>query len=234
LDVVAQRVEVVANQVPEWMQYLTGRLPGETPHALDDFFIVDTLADYTQTTHPTGTATPQIAHDLLSWSFDSQPLQDVVPFTKAFGAISPPITIEAPVRLMGEGGNMFGGVCFADGTATTSNVIFSCATGVSASTADKFTCYSGTATLISDVHTDVFIRHPATTRFFVRLVWKTTNTFRAGYSLDGVSWSLAGVGDITDTQTPTRLGLLVSSYSNTNICMAAFDYLRVYEADLLS
>jgi hypothetical protein len=44
------------------------------------------------------------------------------------------------------------------------------------------------------------------------------------------------VGDITDTQTPTRLGVYVSTYGGGAgiSSLAAFDYLRVYEADLLT
>jgi hypothetical protein len=234
-DISAQdhRDQLVSSWTPEWVRYLGHRLPDETAHALDDFFDSDTSADYTQTT-PTGTATPTISRGVLSWIFDDQSLQDVVPFTKAFGAISPPITIETAVRLAGGNGTMFGGLCFTDGTETTSNVIFSCATGV-INANPKFTCYSGTATLIANTPVDAVLADSNFTgRLYLRQVWKTTNTFRVAYSIDGVTYNPAGSGDISFTMTPTRLGLLVSSYSNTNACLAAFDYLRVYPVDLLT
>jgi hypothetical protein len=225
----------VLDSVPEADQYLIRRLPDETPHALDDFYDSDTSADYTQTT-PTGTATPQIARGLLSWIFDTQTTQDVVLFTKAFGAIDPPITIETRVRTYGEGKHA-AGLCFSDGTDTTSNVIVTGTLVTGGATVPLFICYSGTITLLDTASINQGTPYPIMTGgLYYRLVWKTTNTFRAAFSVDGVSWTSAGVGDIADTQTPTRLGVFVSTYGGGAgiSSLAAFDYLRVYEADLLT
>jgi hypothetical protein len=229
------RDELVSVWTPEWVRYLGHRLSDETAHALDDFFDSDTSADYTQTT-PSGSATPQIGRDVLSWLYAAQTTQDVIPFTKAFGAISPPITIETHVRAYGEGKHT-AGLCFSDGTTTASNVIVTGPLVTGGATVPLFICYSGTITLLDTASINQGTPYPVMTGgMYLRLVWKTTNTFRAGFSVDGVTYTSAGVGDITDTQTPTRLGVFVSTYGGGAgiSSLAAFDYLRVYEADLLT
>jgi hypothetical protein len=66
------------------------------------------------------------------------------------------------------------------------------------------------------------------------LCWKSSNTWRVATSVDGVTWVNHATGDISFTQTPTRLGVFVSSYGNSGDMSARFEYLRVNEADLIT
>jgi hypothetical protein len=225
------RDELVSSWTPEWVRYLGHRLPDETAHALDDFFDSDTSADYTQTT-PTGTATPTIGRGVLSWVFDDQSTSDMVGYTKAFGAISPPITIETAVRLYGSNGTKFAGLLFSDGTAATSNY-FGVFTGPVSTTSGQFTAYSGTFTAATTDHGPYNLTgwSNAFGLVYLREIWKTTNTFKMQMSIDGVTWTDFGEGDMTFTMTPTRIGLLVSNYANTSPSLASHEYLRVNEVD---
>jgi hypothetical protein len=220
----------VLDAIPESVQYLRRRLSDETPHALDDFFDSDTLADYTQTT-PAGTATPTIGREVLSWVFEDQVAGDMVGLTKAFGAISPPITIETAVRLFGSNAAKQVGLCFSNGTALSSSYL---ATLVNASASSgQFTAYSGTFETVATDH-GPYQTAPYTNALgvlFLRCIWKTTNTFKMQMSIDTVTWTDFGEGDMTFAMTPTRIGLVVSSYGSTIPSLATFEYFRVDEAD---
>jgi hypothetical protein len=220
----------VLDAIPESVQYLRRRLSDETPHALDDFFDSDTSPNYTQTT-PAGTATPTIGREVLSWVFEDQVAGDMVGYTKAFGAISPPITIETALRLFGSNASKQVGLGFSNGTDLSSSYL---ATLVNASaTSGQFTAYSGTFETAATDH-GPYQTAPYTNALgliYLRCIWKTTNTFKMQMSIDGVTWTDFGEGDMTFAMTPTRIGLVVSSYGNTTPSLVAFEYFRVDETD---
>jgi endo-1,4-beta-xylanase len=58
---------------------------------------------------------------------------------------------------------------------------------------------------------------------WVKLV-RTGNTFTGYYSLDGVTWTQQGTATTTMAST-VYIGLAVSSYNNSSLCTATFDYM---------
>lgn len=214
---------------PAWVRYLSERLPGETPHPLDDFFRANTSANYTQTT-PTGSATPAFQYDALSWWYSGNSAQDAVTYTKSLGALSSPMTIETAVHLGGPNATTFAGICFTDGTANTSNVIFAALANIGGQV--TLASYSGTITALANVHLQDSQLPGEGEPMYLRLCWKSANTWRIAFSIDGITWTNQGTGDLSFTQTPTRLGVFVSAYGTAGDKSARFEYLRVANADL--
>lgn len=60
---------------------------------------------------------------------------------------------------------------------------------------------------------------------YVRLVMTATNTWRADYSIDGVSW-IKGKATLSKTITPTHVGFFDSSYGTATEHIASYEFLR--------
>ena len=66
---------------------------------------------------------------------------------------------------------------------------------------------------------------PVSSRIFIRLVMTAANTWRADFSIDGVSWIL-GAATLAKTMTPTHVGFLDSSYGTATKHIASWEFLR--------
>jgi len=222
--------------VPEWVSYLAERQGDESGHADDDFFDSDSSADYTEQT-VSGTATWTIGRGLLSVLADDQSSADVSAYLKSITSASAPMTIEARVSYPLAGiNNPVAGLVFTDGTATSSNNVFVGVRGATNEVSIEPKFWAGTLTAYqSDLSTDFgpkfYESMPLT--LYMRLIWTAANTWQAALSFDSVSWFNGGMSDRSKTLTPTHFGFAVTtegaSYSEFNV---AFDYLRVYDADL--
>lgn len=218
---------MVSSWTPDWVRYLNHRLPDETVHAEDDFFTSDTLADYTQVT-TSGSAVFQIGLDVLSSRFVSQATGDVVAFLKPV-TMTAPETIETAISVAGSSAINLVGLCFAEGTNVADDCILAAA-GSAASVPSIFV-YSGPMNALATAHLDDALSSPLSTPLFIRLAWKAANTWRAAFSIDGVTY-FDDIGDIAFTMTPTHVGVVVSNYGGGTANHAAkFEYLRVYDAD---
>ncbi len=218
---------------PGWVHYLNGRLPDETPHVDDDFFGQDSNGDYTTQT-VTGTATWTISRGVLSAKFDDQDASDLSGFLKSITSASAPMTVEARMTFTGfPVDNPVAGIAFTDGTATTSNVASAVLmnfdttfiTNQARLRHGTMTAMSGSATLMTAIGLGV-------QQVYLRIIWKSANTFQAAISLDGVTWTNQAMSNVSKTMTPTHIGFIASTWANTLEHLASFDYLRVYDSDL--
>ncbi len=219
------------DRVPEWITYLDHRLSGEASHDDDDFFREDSSADYTDTT-PTGT---------VSWGFGFEAMHgkaigmtdlDVATRMKSASVGSAPLTIETAVHILGSDDPIYGGLIFADGTATTSSCIIG---GMLGGSNRRISVRSGTLTAISatEGETDIGL-HSTGGWLYIRFIWSAANTFKIQVSATGAdnSWSnLTLASSFAETLTPTHMGFFVSDFSGGSAIVASFMYLRVYESD---
>lgn len=219
--------------IPRVEKYRVGRLPGETAHAADDFFT--SYSGYTEQT-PTGTATWGASRGGLSCKFVSITAADFAATLKAVPAAGVPITIETQFQFPSiTTGNPTVGLLFTDGTATTSNLagfgpmdsggtnqVIIPAEGTLTSVTSNIG--APIATLIQPLH-------------YLRVIWKSANTFATTASADGETWvrmNTGGSATFTRTFTPTHMGFYVSNWTGSANATqhVVFNYLRVYEADL--
>jgi len=219
------------DSVPKWMTYLAHRLPGETPHADDDFFGQDSSADYTDTT-PTGTVSWGFGLDAMHGKASGMTDFDVATRMKLAPVGSAPLTIETAVSILGSPSAPYGGLIFADGTAISSNAIVG---GLLGGGSRRISVRSGTLTNISATEGEVGIGDHSTGGWlYIRFIWSAANTFKIQVSPTGAdnSWSnLTLAGSFAETLTPTHMGFFVSDFSGANAIVASFVYLRVYELD---
>lgn len=223
--------------IPEWVSYLAERQGDETPHTDDDFFGSDSSGDYTEQT-VSGTGLWTIGRGVLSSVFDSQADNDLSVFMKSITSASAPMTIETRLRTwVPTIDTINAGIVFTDGTATSSkSIIFSSAASDANYRAGILILSRGSLTSFIDTNTAIT---PANAGWsgsyqsvYLRLIWKSANTWQISHSMDGNAWLNQGLGDTAFTMTPTHVGFGVSTRTHASEWAATFDYLRVYDADL--
>lgn len=223
-----------ANLIPEWVYYLGGRLPGETANGLDDFFTSDTVSNYTAVT-PTVSASWSVDGGRLAGLMNTNASQDACCLLISTGGLTAPVTIESVCARVVSGDNYAAhGICFTDGTSTTSNFIGTRA--LSGSTQGQLGLTSGTITVCDSASAQVasdFRSYGSPGLTYHRLIWKSANTFTAQFSADGYHWAdIAAMGNQSKTMTPTHIGFWGSRWGVAKNGLFLFDYIRVYEADL--
>ncbi len=225
---------LVTQSTPEWVQHLDHRIVGETVQTDDDFFVTDSSGDYTEQT-VTGTAVWTLGGGLASVVYDGQSGGDVAAILKPISDATLPVTIETAFSFVATPQDFtHAGLCFTDGTATSSNVALMRLhrTGNEATyRANAGTLTSFTAD-INNAIANVADMLPFG-MVYVRLVWDATDHFKVSFG-DGVSWTDfddAGVS-FAKTMTPTHFGLHVSTNAAAIANIATFHYLRVYDSDL--
>jgi len=233
-DISAQdlRDMLVSQAVPVWMQKLDHRVSGETAHADDDYFSVDSSADYTEV-DVSGTTTWTTQDGLLSVLYEDQTAGDAGCYVKPITSASAPMTIETRVRMENDDVNShIAGLCFTDGATTVDDMV---SIGLQLSA----TGYALTLThgAITNFDTDFTILRASglptiTGGLYLRLVWTATNTFAAAVSPDGVSWTAYGAAADTFIHVPTHFGIFATTYGATVPAVATFDCFKVYDADL--
>ena len=207
-----------------------------TWHSLDDEFGGDTIsADWTEVT-PTGTVTWTQARGVISALFATQTANDCVGLVRNMGSLVPPVYLYTACRVMGGNENyLMAGPLFADGTTTTSNVVwFMPYRGYIDADENSHTASlrAGTFTNISSALTTASLGFNVSGWLHLRLDWVNSDTWRAWVSSDGVSWTSLGWSNQTSTMTPTHVGLGVSTWNPSQTLgskMATFDTFRVYE-----
>lgn len=218
--------------VPAWLGYLAGRMPDETPHALDDFFTDGTLDPAWSTVAVTGTIAATESRDLLSLRASGGAASDYQGIVKSIGSLSPPVTVEIAGQFLGDtaGGAGMLGLCLTDGIAASSNIFGLRAWSSSGSTSTV----EGTLTAVDSVSTVLLTRggNMIASRIYYRVIWRSANTYTVAMSIDGVTWRRFTLGDRAKTMTPTHVGIFLLDWSSSTDAVAAVDYLRVYAADL--
>lgn len=229
-----------ATGVPGWVSYLAERQPGETAHADDDFYDDDDDSVWGTTTVD-GSATWTEQYGVLSAVVQLQTAGNLAARTKAITSPTAPWTIEAGVEMFNRdidsGEVSLIAIGFASGTAAGAT---SCIAGIDlrhAASATSFGfIYGGTLTSYAGGNTNFFpmnaTGHPYGI-IHVRLVWVTTNTFRAEWSIDAVSWHNHGTGNIAVAFNPTHYVLAgaVPEGEAAETGHLKFHYLRAYEED---
>lgn len=216
--------------LPEWIRYLSHRLDDETVHADDDFFLDGTVGGTAIT--PTGTATWTESRDLLSVKTDSVAASDAAVRAFTLTPTTTPVTVETSMRLLLTGGNAYAGICFTDGTASSSNFA---GCGIQLFGGAIYLKQNGgtvTNIAITNTNVDIVENGGPQNRLYLRCVWTAANTFENAWSLDGVSWSDFGGGSFSVTMTPTHFGPYLNNQGSTADNLASFDYLRINESDL--
>lgn len=222
-------IQALYDWIPNTQKYLMGRLAGETAHAADDFFT--TYSGYTEQT-PTGSATWSLGRAGLTVTWNSIGANTMAATLKAVPAAGVPITIEtALVAAMKNSDNSGLGLCFTNGTGSGADV-----TGIgwvmaAAGAPPSLYKFDGilTAYGVTLLHQAVIVLGSPQ---FLRLVWKSANTFGWSISADGELWTDWNTADISNAMTPTHMGFWVINNTVTTRQTALFHYLRAYEADL--
>lgn len=227
---------LVSGWTPENIRYLHHRLPDETPHTDDKFFAEGAPASASSGTAVTasGTGTWTEGRNRLHVAADNQSSNDITAYLWAITSASAPITIETKGRLLSKlDANPMWGLIFTDGTTTSSTVaghaIYQ-GNNVALTINANFTG-TPTSMSVSNVHSDLdpgFVHMG----LYMRLIWTATNTFAWSFSLDGVNWSDFDASTFAQTITPTHFGVWASTWGQAYTVPAAFDYFRVYDADL--
>lgn len=187
---------------------------------------------------PTGTVTWTRDSDLnvLSAHLNGVAEGDLAGRLWSMTPTTSPVTLETAVRLLAMNTPsasypFAAGLVFADGTATTSNVML----GAPVSGAipavwmrgGTFANLNGTSNLVAGYGSPGIM--------FARLIWSAANTFKVFVSPSGAdgSWTkLTLPSTYSKTMTPTHFGLGVTQWGIANDAVATFEYLRVYESDL--
>jgi len=225
-----------ANVVPEWVAYLTERQDDEAAHADDDFFGSDSSADYTEQT-VSGSAAWTIGRDVLSSVFSGQTAADLSAYLKSITSASAPMTIETRMTLTATPDDFpIGGIGFTDGTGTTANIMGVCWVSADATFLNGgIQLRGGTLTNFDGTPNVVVFNSPGFSMaltLYLRMIWKSANTWQASISLDGNAWFNRSIANQSKTFTPTHFGFITTDYGHGSQFAASFDYLRVYDSDL--
>lgn len=218
----------VLGEVPIWMRRFMGRVPGETSHA-DDKFFPDGSAHGGTVVTPSGTATWLQEQDVLAGIADDNVSQDANCLLWPLTPTTAPITIEVAMRDIIPPVNFaHAGLCFTDGTAVTSKIVM----GVHYQSI--WDSKSGTIQLVTTNHTAITTGSAPVQALpwaYLRLIWIGTDSWSYGRSVDGVLWTYAPF-TTTSGPSPTHFGLELSAYGSGLPVQAAWEYIRVAEADL--
>lgn len=221
-------VTALYDWIPYGQKYQLGRLPGETPHADDDFFA--SYSGYTEV-QITGTTTWAAGNNGLTATTISQSASDLNVAVKPMSTGSPPVTIETMLRFaMPINGNPGGGLIFTDGTTSASNAV-----GFGTLAQWNHFAPRGTLTAMSStVVTETEYRFSMTDMTLLyRLVWTAANTWAWAISPDyGSTWTDYTSTTFSHTLTPTHIGFFATSWASAMRGLVNFPYLRVYDADL--
>jgi len=214
---------------PEWVHYLNGRLPDETPHADDVFF--DGSSNPTGLT-VSGTVTWTEARGLMSAVYDDQTAEDMACQLYSFTTASVPMTVETAYRMDGATNVIrMAGVTISDGTTSTSNMVRA-GFYLGGTPLRRFTFAEGTFTAHATAAGDEINHDNASQGIaYVQLIWTASNTFKSRWSIDGVTW-YDPFGTDAQTMTPTHYGVWVSTWGGAVPSLASFNYIRVYDSDL--
>ena len=222
---------------PEWIRYLAHRLPDETAHVEDDFFNDEDKSDWTEV-DDTGTLTWTESRDIMSFQGTGGTDGDTASILKSMGSLSAPVTIETAVRLgPWSDADPPVKVCpvFASGTTFASdNFVGNMLVG-GKSTVDyhsAFAAYGALASWSIDQYAFINMYGLLGNLVYLRTIWTATNTWSQSISFDGVNWDDQGMAPWSQSMTPTHFGLLIADYTGSEVSSAAFEYFRVYEADL--
>ena len=217
--------------VPQWINFLAARQPGETAHAYDDFFDDDDDTPWTDI-QISGTLVSTEKYGLMSLKSSGDTASDLNGVLKPLDSLTSPLTIETAVKYQGSVGTGAGeiGIGFTDGTTGASGL--AACRGWAAAALMGF--IGGTLTNFDSTWTNYMTRGEAgqTGLQYMRCIWKSANTFRIMISPDGVSWDDIAAADLTRTLTPTHFGVFCSNYGQADAAIASYEYFRVTESDL--
>jgi hypothetical protein len=166
---------------------------------------------------------------MLSVAFENQSSQDLTAMQKSILTLGLGSGIETAVRLAALDNYAFAGLVFGDGTSDTHRAIFQAVYLAPSDNRLYYTLRSGTYTALSSTHftdgLDVMAGW-----VHMRLVWVTPTTFRAFWSIDGVTYTDFDEGNITipGFVPPTYMGVGVSAWGGSGVKLASFEYFRVW------
>lgn len=113
-----------------------------------------------------------------------------------------------PIRLYyGSAGIAVAGVIFTDGTTSAANAVAAHLQKHNTENHTRTYTRHGTLTSMSTVSTQHNIRVEHMPWMWMRLTYQASNTFRKELSPDGISWTTAGISDVSKTMTPTHFGV---------------------------
>lgn len=190
-------------------------------HAGNDPFNDGTLDTSTVITGG-GSATWAEGGDVLSVLFSGQgggqAVARVKPITISVGGY-----IETAIRLLAASNYAFLGLCFTDGTLTSSNIVTAW-TGTQGQVMQMWPTIGGTVAGVSGPGASS--RGAILPVIYQRLMWVSANTWRTYWSPDGVTWDTFGMADYSKTMTPTQMGFWVSAWGQSGNDIASFEYLK--------
>lgn len=216
--------------VPEWHQYLVRRLGWETPHVDDRFFAPGEprtpVVDGTNFA-PTGSISFLEGGNVLAALATANESGDLAGRLWPFTVATAPLTVEIAWADMIPAQNFsMGGLVLSDGTTTTSNAIsFTSYTGQQDLRSGTLNNMSGSTTIGNLIATGA--RH----HNYMRLIWKSTNSFQVQRSSDGINWA-QHTSAVSVTLAPTHYGVVLSTYNAGGLrAEGNFAYIRVSATD---
>ena len=171
----------------------------------------------------TGSQTIREFHHVISVEFTGQSTQDYNCLLEAH-TFSVGDSYAVPIRLFQADTSSLcsAGVIFTDGTASSSNAVTGHLQQHAGEIDTRTITRDGTLTAMSGVSTTYDLRGNAVPWAWIRLTYQASNTFRKELSVDGISWSTAGVSDTSKTMTPTHFGVCWSMDASTGNSIATF------------
>lgn len=174
-----------------------------------------------------GNATWVEKHDVLSADADGQTSGALAAQLTELTSPATGLIVETAVRVgyLADASDKFmvAGIVLADGTAASSTCVFA-GFRMSGTGTMMFRRARGAFNSLT-FDTQAAFRHNSPW-LHVRLIWDSANTFTTRMSLDGATWVSAGLGNVSQTLTPTHMGVAVGGFDAGATALAAFEYLR--------
>lgn len=202
---------------------------GPAPAVGDDEFNDEAVGPEWVQVVPSGTLTVVEAGDVLSVKAKGQTAEHAAcllrPLPAGFGFGN---YIETAVRMFTMQNYVMAGLVLADGDAASASVVWQVpylyTSGVPYAV---LSLRRGPMNAAKTILVDQSTNHVARGWLYQRLTWVAASTWRAEWSIDGVSWSEFGQGDKTFAMTPTHMGLGFSSWGGVQDSLVAAEYFRV-------
>jgi hypothetical protein len=234
-DLAPQFLAPGADTHPDSIEYALHVRP-ETAHGDDDEFDDEDASGITKV-EPTGTLTLTELRHALSIKYTGQSTSsDMGAALFSLTPSSPPVTIDVALSTFSmKSVHGIYGICFSNGTATTSSFVSACYNDAASDNSAEFR--AGTFTNVSTnvgMPTNLTpdpVHHPIMR--YLRFIWVSSNTWTFKASGDGISYVTLDASRSHSLGTPTHFGIVCSTWggtTHTNIVTA--EYIRVTESAL--
>ncbi len=194
----------------------------------DDEFSTDTSTDYTAVTS-SGSVSWIINNHVLSCVFSNQTANDLCAFIKPM-TLTDGEWFETAISLLSKSSTNFymTGIVITDGTSVSSNALAIIVYRNNTSSEADFEIWTGTLTNMNSGASDIFLGGDLLGgKLKLKLLRNSATSFSWLVStVDGEQFSDFTLSPVNPGFTPTHAGVFVSTWGNSNIGLASYDYIR--------